>query len=236
MLQTIKYYVSGLFLILVLGSTAQAITIQNLLDGQEVRVADKIFTNWEEFTYEGGADYDSILVESLADDPMNPGLRFTTIDPLALYDDDGPIGFTDFVLTYDVLVDNPMYMIHDYSIEITQATTTDGEIRIETDLGRLEDRWHGGFAWTDVEYPEGESSSHIEFEPVSELNTGLNISVRSGSEDDETFLEGFEVRYSQVAVNPVPEPTTVALLGIGLVGLAGAEIRRRRKKKVIGKN
>ena len=40
------------------------------------------------------------------------------------------------------------------------------------------------------------------------------------------------VRSLTVPFEHIPEPTTVALLGIGIAGLAVVEVRRRRKKKV----
>ncbi len=73
---------------------------------------------------------------------------------------------------------------------------------------------------------------------VSGLDTSATHHIKLAIADrgDFSFDSGVFIRGGSVTDNPegtvVPEPTTVALLGIGLVGLAGAELRRRRKKAV----
>ncbi len=49
--------------------------------------------------------------------------------------------------------------------------------------------------------------------------------------NDDIYEFASSLLVDNVNMEPVPEPATVALLGIGILGLAGAETRRRRKTK-----
>ncbi len=59
-------------------------------------------------------------------------------------------------------------------------------------------------------------------------NGGPHFGPWNGLRQPDGSKQDFAFR---VWVEPIPEPTTVALLGIGLAGLAGVDVRRRFKKR-----
>lgn len=195
-------------------------TLQDLLNGQSVQIGPMTFTNFSKFSSVsyGGAQVDPNQVTvTIVNDHGDFGLAFTGNGQFQLKR--GTTQLTHF--EFDVITTPPD---HVSSATLASATTGGnnnggGLSGAATILDKVSGLPGGlvvstikGIDWTHKDLPF----------PVTFVHVSRDV-VLDGK-DGGIALDGFSSTFQEA-----PEPATATLLGLGILGLAGAQWRRFRK-------
>jgi hypothetical protein len=221
----------ALFLVIGVSAAGHATPMSDLLQqGGSITVGDKLFSEW---SYDVLADdannfnVNLIDVVGLNGDPMNPGLLFTTNGAFQVNDLDE----LDVEISFSVTVLDPSKFIKDVSLGLTGYTfgvnNVGGAIAIGedvyTDTG---DQLFSFDPWVEADNLSGTQtlSAGVNFEPQRKIKVVKDIALFGDDSGDFVSLDSFEQHFSQTTV---PEPSTMLLLGAGLLGLCGVTRKKR---------
>ncbi len=128
-----------------------------------------------------------------------------------------------------------------FKIETTQYVANWDQTQINMQVTGLADTTIGGsvgnfpptlFSWTGNQWETDWFlvSGSVDLTSLSSFpaSATININLQNGALSPTTTL-WIDSAYAGAACEPVPEPATMLLFGTGLLGLAGATIRRRKK-------
>lgn len=213
-------------LLLVATPSAQAAAMLDLFDGATITVGDKLFDDWTLFGqtdpfFGSPIDLSEIKVTGINDDPLNPGILFTANNQLTVTG----IDFLDLNFGFSVTVLNPQFKIKDNSLEIAEFSIIGdgGLILIEEEI--FDENGNSiSFkdAFVDNLFLDEKLFDSAEFGPLDKIFVEKNILIAGDFDGDIIEFISFEQHFSQTSV---PEPSTLLLLSLGMVGVGFA--RRR---------
>lgn len=216
---------------------AQATPLSALIQGGSITAGDKLFDGWTLVNYTASDplrafNADNIEVTALSDGGTNPGpgLSFTVINNELGVTGDGIYAFVDLTFGFHVSVLGTAMQMKGASLAITGASVTtangvDNGTWITEDIGSTAGASDLGTNFAEASYLDGSGmilnpTDASSFVPRGDAWVSKNILVWATDVTEAASLTGFEQRFSQI-----PEPATLALVGLSLTGLA---VTRRR--------
>jgi len=231
-------------------STASAITIslEDLVNGSTIQVGDKLFDSWvvgsniveNDNSGRTFVDLNNILVTGDNSDPFNPGLDFSVLNDALTITQEGTFGANlSLAFTFQLTVDNQLESWKDISLvaEFIEGSSPGFNNRtahvhefLYNTLGGSENP----FDELDTEYVNDDDGNPALIDESGELSfvfftprvSGFvlkDIDLTTELNAETVGISSFSQNFSQV-----PEPSTLAIFGLGLMGLASRRLKKTK--------